>query len=272
MNAQFVVSLTIFIIIFVYIICKTSHKYLENFYNNNIVFDDIYCLMVTGKDDVRYKFAQIAVKNFKLQTFPNKYLIIINEGDKNISSIDERNILEIHIDKKKMSLGELRNISLEFVPMNAIWTTWDDDDWRSNDYLNILYKQLKSTKSDIIMFQNRLEHNFNTNYTWISRLNSGFILFFKYKKWYDKFDDVDYNEELTLKKYILKNSKYYVFNNIPNIYLRFVHLNNTSVYVNPQKNKINDTIKNIDYKEYDASLSNKQYVKHIVKKYYRDIN
>ncbi|MCZ6913924.1 MAG: hypothetical protein O7C59_05330 [Rickettsia endosymbiont of Ixodes persulcatus] len=48
----------------------------------------IYCLMITGKDDYRYEFAKISIINFLMQTYDNKYLVIINHGQ--VKLIDEK--------------------------------------------------------------------------------------------------------------------------------------------------------------------------------------
>ena len=51
-------------------------------------------------------------------------------------------IKEYMVSKNNKTLGDLRNISLSHVPNGVIWTTWDDDDWRHETYLSVLYNEL----------------------------------------------------------------------------------------------------------------------------------
>lgn len=248
-------------------IAKKTHVITKTPYNHQ---EDVYCLMITGKTDERYSFAQTAILNFKRQTHRHKHLIIINEGKKRLNETTD-NIIEIMIRRKNMTLGDLRNIALEFVPYNSIWTPWDDDDWRSDDYISILYNVLKSTDSEMVMYTSRLEYNMNTKFTWTFTLNTGIVMFFGFKDMSMKYKSVNYNEEHHLKKYLLNNKKCIIYKNDPKIYIRFVHKDNTSIYVDSKKKNIIDTSKNINYKEHETHPSDIKYVKMIVNNYYNYI-
>ena len=255
----------IIIVIIVIIVKNVKTKTIEN--ENK---DPIYCVMITGKDKSRWDFAHIAIDNFKRQSYPNKRLIIINEGESLMKMED--NILEVKLDdreKKGITLGDMRNIAFEFIPDNAIWTLWDDDDWRSDDYLEYLYKNLQD--KDYVLFTKRLEHNLNTGFTWIMELKSGFVILFGRKKATDKckYESKDVNEDVMLKKYIIDNLKFkLIADNDPKIYIRMVHKSNTSLLVNQNKSWVKDTSKNKVYYEYDASDDDVRYVKNIVDEKY----
>ena len=243
----------------------------EKYHNAN---HDVYCLMITGKNNDREKFANNSILNFINQTYSKKHLIIINEGNNILltnNNSNNDNIHEIVIDRKNMSLGELRNIALSFVPINGIWTTWDDDDWRSNDYIDKMYTLLIEKNVDIIMIMNRIEYNMNSGFIWNSTLKSGFIWFFGYKNWYEEFDNVNYNEEYNLKRHIRTKEPHFVYDNDPTMYIRIVHSDNTSVYVNSKKTNIINTALNKDYFEKTATSDQKIYVNNIIKKYYSNI-
>lgn len=243
-------------------------KYSEHFNTTQLIDKDvIYCVMITGKDKSRWQFANIAISNFNEQSYPDKKLIIINEGQE-LGSLNSKNILEIKIDKagKGLTLGDMRNMAFEFIPENAIWTLWDDDDWRSKNYLNTLHTNLKD--NDYLFFSKRLEHNLNTGFTWTMELKSGFVIMFGRRNVDCKYDSKDVNEDIVLKDYIKDNLKYKVLVNDPKIYIRMVHNSNTSVLVNKTKHKIKDTSRNKVYYEYDASIKDKQYVKDIVMEKY----
>lgn len=228
----------------------------------------IYCLMITAHIPQRIKYANISIKNFNKQNYPNKYLIIINQSNYNFKK--QSNILDVKVDNKNLTLGELRNISLEFVPPNAIWTTWDDDDWRREDYLLKLYNSLYFSNSNFLMFQNRLEYNKNNNFIWKIKLNDGLMTFFAYKNPYIKYSKLNTSEDKIVKHFANKHLKVKIINNDPKLYIRTVH-NNTSLYVNENKKSIKNTINNSNYFEFNASDSDIKYVNKILSLYYKNV-
>lgn len=87
----------------------------------------ISALMLTGRCLERYELARVAVDCFMRQTWPNKELVIINHGELSLDNGDPR-IREVRVTRGKMTIGDLRNLSIE----NATgeWMIqWDDDDW-----------------------------------------------------------------------------------------------------------------------------------------------
>lgn len=258
----FIVSIFFIFAIAAKLTMKTKTN--ESFTNEN---ETVYCVMVTGKDKSRWNFAHIAIDNFNRQSYPNKKLIIINEGDS--IGVRSHNILEVKVEdreQKGITLGDMRNIAFEFIPDDAIWTLWDDDDWRSDDYLSILYSNLLD--NDYIMFTKRLEHNLNTGFTWTMELKAGFVIFFGRKCPKCKYAKIAVNEDIALKKYIVENLKYKILSNEPRIYIRMVHKSNTSLLINKNKQKVKDTRNNKVYYEYDSTETEKAYVKNIVSKKY----
>lgn len=227
--------------------------------------------MITGKNG-RESFAKTSVINFKEQSYKNKYLIIVNHGKPVLNRNNKDNIFEINVEKTK--LGTMRNIALELVPPDAIWTTWDDDDWRSKNYLSILFHQLnKDTSKKCLMYKNRLDHNLNTNFTYQVHIASGTYIFFCYKDPYLRYDDLDTKEDAKTKQQILeKGSETIIYDNDPSLYIRFVHNNNTSVYVSALKTQIRSHELNTHiYLESDANIRNISYVNFIKKKYYDNV-
>jgi len=231
----------------------------------------VYCLMITGQNEFRRSYAKISIKNFLLQTYANKNLIILNQSKSSLVSKDYTNILEVFIDEPH-SLGTLRNISLQFVPPNAIWTTWDDDDWRHTQYLTTMIS-IFNTKQDIefMMFQNRLEYNVITNYMFRSKMKHGTMIFFAKQNPYLAFSDKDVLEDVELKQYALGNLKYYIYNNDPKMYLRLIHQSNTSVYVDPEKHKLKNNQNAKTYFEFEASEADSIYINNIISKEYKNV-
>lgn len=250
MLVYIIIMMIIMIIIFIFIINKVLYQNYENMIN--IRNKPIYCLMITGKDNERYKFARISIINFLLQTYDNKYLIIINHGSERLDNgnVDGR-IKEIMISKKDRTLGDLRNISLSYVPDGEIFTTWDDDDWRSENYLQSLYNILIKNKAEMVMIRNRIEYNLNNKSIWKSSLRTGFPIFFMIKD-----NDVKYDSYDTLEDQIIKIKSYkmhkriIVYDNDARLYIRYIHKNNTSPYVNKDRVMNNDYHHN-HYENYD---------------------
>lgn len=231
----------------------------------------IYCLMVTRGDGEREALARVSVTNFDLQSFKNKYLVIINEGKANILSEKTSNKIELHV--QNMPLGTMRNLAMELVPPNAIWTTWDDDDWRSTDYLSTLYTALSKQKNKkYLMFTRRIDHSFNNDFTYQVHLPSGTFIFFCYKDPLLRYDDVANKEDAVVKRYLLQKqlNKLVLYENDPKLYIRFIHQNNTSVYLDKNKSKITQYSNKSPYFEYPAYDEHIHYVNTIKKKYYNN--
>lgn len=222
----------------------------------------IVCIMITGKDKERLNFARKSIKNFTEQSYPHKKLLILNHHEQSIEQpMDiEQNVFHFQIKKQNMSLGALRNIALELVPLNAFWTVWDDDDVRSHDYLSTLYHELESNKADCLAFTNRYEYNVGTKLAWKMTLKSGFPLLLCQKNPNIQYQDKNTMEDVQLINDVIKqNMKVTLFDNNPAIYVRLVHQTNTSLYVNKGKNKVHQS-KNRNYKEYDVSKKEKDYI------------
>lgn len=95
----------------------------------------------------RPRLLKRSVHSFVEQTYPNKELVVVDNGTKPIRSVLD----EFHIDKmrythiepsKDILLGDLRNISLEEAS-GDILACWDDDDWFHPKRLEKQFQLLK---------------------------------------------------------------------------------------------------------------------------------
>jgi len=89
----------------------------------------------------RKKLAKRSLLSYRRQTYQNKELIIIDDGEDDYNSLfKELSLKEIkYVKIKKNSgnvLGYLRNLSLEAAAGDFI-TQWDDDDWYHPDRIQI---------------------------------------------------------------------------------------------------------------------------------------
>ncbi len=90
----------------------------------------VSCLMVTAN---RLKLASRAVRCFKNQTYPNKELVVIDDGEADygplLAELPADEVRYVKLEKKPDSiLGKLRNRSLEEAT-GEFRLHWDDDDW-----------------------------------------------------------------------------------------------------------------------------------------------
>ena len=199
--------------------------------------DPIYCIMITGKDETRIKYAKQSVINFLNQSHTNKKLIIMNHGSTRINELVNHNIFEFSFDISKINLGTVRNIALNLVPINALWTTWDDDDYRHPSYLKLLCSNL--TRNYIaVSFKNRIDFYKKTEFKQISHMKTGFVTLVCRKDPRITYLAKNTMEDLELLESIKRLGDINVINNDPLLYIRIVHNNNTSTYVNNEKRNI----------------------------------
>ncbi len=239
-------------------------------YNNLSDITPVYCLMVTGYNDKRRDFARVSIQNFKEQTYKNKHLIILNQSKNKLIKNDEKeNILEMYIDNTDKTLGELRNISLQFVPPNAIWTTWDDDDWRHPIYISRMINEMRKRNTDFLMFTNRLEYNLNNQFAFRMSLQSGLMTFFSKYNQNIQYEHKSTSEDVKVKSYAINELKTHIYDNDAKMYIRLIHDNNTSVFVEPDKSDVKNTKNNKMYFENKLNKKEKSFIDNIISKYYK---
>ena len=105
----------------------------------------VSCLMVTAN---RKQIARRAILCFKRQTYPNKELVIIDDGDVDytdiLRDIPESDLNYIRIPKDDtVRLGGLRNLSLDAAEGDYL-VQWDDDDWYHDDRITLQAKVLQN--------------------------------------------------------------------------------------------------------------------------------
>lgn len=98
----------------------------------------VSCLMVTAN---RKHLAQRAIQCYLNQTYKNKELVVIDDGDEDYSSVlinvPEQELRYIRLEKEPdFVLGKLRNKSLDAASGDYL-IQWDDDDWYHADRIAI---------------------------------------------------------------------------------------------------------------------------------------
>ena len=92
----------------------------------------ISCLTITR--EARFASLQRAVADFARQTWAERELVIVHDGDsvfdarlKSLAALHDRSVINVHRQSGMRTLGELRNISVD-AARGEIVCPWDDDD------------------------------------------------------------------------------------------------------------------------------------------------
>lgn len=90
----------------------------------------VSCLMVTAN---RRRFCRRSVRCYNRQTYPNRELIVVDDGEQDLTPVleevpeEELTHVQLPSDKDHV-LGQLRNVALN-VASGELRAQWDDDDW-----------------------------------------------------------------------------------------------------------------------------------------------
>lgn len=156
----------------------------------------ISCIMPTYN---RRQFVPHAIEYFLRQDYPQKELIIIDDGSDCIKDIIPDNpVISYYRLDKKISLGAKLNLACEYAQGNII-ANWDDDDWYASRRLSYQSDAIKSEKIFICGINNLLYYDllhkkaFNYIYPTDQRpWLIGSSLCFKKKFWQmHRFADID---------------------------------------------------------------------------------
>jgi len=110
---------------------------------------------------VRHPFVLMSIKCFLEQDYPNKELLIVNQGEP-INYPDPR-VKEIFI--APVSIGEARNAALDRIK-DGYAVVWDDDDWRHPQYLSLLSSEVDKDRGYVCYaHKNTLGVDYNTGMT-----------------------------------------------------------------------------------------------------------
>lgn len=190
----------------------------------------ISCLTVTRN---RAEKLETIINCFKSQTYKNKELVIIYEEDdeetkKYLETKKEEDIkiYEISV-KPKLTLGELRNISVEKARGDYI-CQWDDDDWYHCARLETQMRALKEKNKLACLMNQWIIYDKTKDKTYLSnkRIWEGSLLcdkkIFKHKK----YPSIKRGEDSDVINYIV-NAGLAVLLNTPQLYIYVIHGYNT---------------------------------------------
>jgi glycosyltransferase involved in cell wall biosynthesis len=130
----------------------------------------VSCIMPTYN---RRRFVPKAVEYFRRQDYPNKELIIIDDGTDPIHdllSADPR-IRYLQLDQKT-TIGAKRNLACKEAAGEII-VHWDDDDWMAPHRISYQMEGLLEEKAEVCGLRHMLFHDLTTGTTWLYQYPSG---------------------------------------------------------------------------------------------------
>lgn len=128
--------------------------------------------MVTSN---RRPFISQSIKYFQRQDYPNKELIILDEGDDKIEDIipNEDNIHYFY--SEKINLGELRNKAISKAKGEII-ITWDDDDWYGEKRITHQISPLIKKEADLTCIGSSIVYDLSDDKFWSKSSKTGNLL------------------------------------------------------------------------------------------------
>jgi O-antigen biosynthesis protein len=91
----------------------------------------VSCIMPTRN---RGELARQAIRMFLAQTYPNRELIVVDDGEEDLGEIGSDQGIKLERLSKAHALGAKRNIACELARGDLV-AHWDDDDWYAPDRL-----------------------------------------------------------------------------------------------------------------------------------------
>lgn len=176
------------------------------------------------------------IECFYDQIYENKQLVIVYEDFdqptvnfiKGYHFSPEVKLVEIASTSRKLSLGELRNISIQKADGEYV-CQWDDDDWYDPERLSSQMQCIMDSGkagcilSRWIVFDSRTKKAYLSNF----RLWEGSILCKKEVILQKPYPDMAKGEDTSVIDYLYMINELYIANDMPYLYLYVYHGNNT---------------------------------------------
>lgn len=196
----------------------------------------VSCIMPTAN---RQKYIPLTINYFLSQNYPNKELIIIDDGKESILSLLPKDIqIKYFYTEPLGTIGLKRNYACKKASGKII-IHWDDDDWYANDWISKQVNFLLTSGADICGIGNVNFYSTEKNTFWVGTsknrnnpassvplLNGATLVYWK-KFWEQHpFQDLQTGEE----KDFIRNSGAEVFaHDYINGFVAVLHPYNTTV-------------------------------------------
>lgn len=191
--------------------------------------EPIFALLVTGKHAARAPLAQGAVASFLNQDYGNRFLVVVDDGERPLdaTTVPAERALVIRPPGRR-SLGYLRNLGLDAIPADALWTYWDDDDWRHPRQLTAQRKVLDTLGVPACLLTRQVKYSLIHDVAYVDHHPGGFAGTLMSRKHPTlRFPSVAASEDSAYLDALKKVWSWYPWNNPPHLMLRFFHGANT---------------------------------------------
>ncbi|MCI0337076.1 MAG: glycosyltransferase [Acidobacteria bacterium] len=126
----------------------------------------VSCIMPTYN---RRPFVPLALRHFLQQDYPNRELIIVDDGDAAVGDLVESasgvRYVRLH---RRLSIGAKRNVACELAQGEVI-AHWDDDDWYAPDRLRYQVMPILENKADITGLENSFVLDLSDGVFWTTQ-------------------------------------------------------------------------------------------------------
>jgi glycosyltransferase involved in cell wall biosynthesis len=114
----------------------------------------LVCAIMLTKD--RTEMLRRAVQSFRAQTYPNKWLIVLDSGGN--AGVERLTLgsVEIYTHLEPASIGKLRNVAVELARAADIIVHVDDDDWSHPNRIAEQVAHLQASGADVVGYNELL--------------------------------------------------------------------------------------------------------------------
>jgi len=200
-------------------------------------FPKVSCIMPTAN---RAEFMPSAIRNFANQDYPNKELIIVDDGIQPIDHLVDKSLpIKYSYDLSPKKIGAKRNIACQ-IAEGEIIMHWDDDDWYSPNWISSQVACLKSSEVDICGLNQIQFYSPSLNKYWLLKNEnskrpwlSGQTLAYYRSFWQQHpFKDLQHGED---DDFVRNNGAIVVANTYYQGFMATLHANNTSNLIFPNQ-------------------------------------
>jgi Glycosyl transferase family 2/Bifunctional DNA primase/polymerase, N-terminal len=129
----------------------------------------VSCILPTTRD--RLGFLPQAIKCFQRQTYPNLELLILCDGEDDLSKLvpqDDERIRYFYLGRDRRTLGTKLNLGCERAKGDLI-SHFDDDDWSHSDRLSFQVGALQAEGAEVCGFAQLLFLEIASGLVWLNR-------------------------------------------------------------------------------------------------------
>jgi glycosyltransferase involved in cell wall biosynthesis len=124
----------------------------------------VSCIMPTAD---RRRFVPLAIQNFLQQDYPNRELVILDDGQDSIADLAPADARVKYIrTTQRQTVGAKRNQCVQASQGNLIMH-WDDDDWVAPYRIRYQVEALLRERAEVCGLQQMLFHDLSTSKTWL---------------------------------------------------------------------------------------------------------